>query len=154
MDLKSVTVATAVATTGMTVRQVFEECIRANTPGLPFCDDHGLVTGRVTLKNILKHHCLPEHLVEMAHVLGEHVSDVEEMELLAKQLFDNRIDSYRQPPHASLSPASSLIKAMALMEKLDTSYLFIIDESQYLGVVTIQSLSRKFLHYDNSSRSI
>ena len=138
----------------MTVRQVFEECTRMNTPGLPFCDDHGLVCGRVTLKYILKRHFLPEHLVELAHVLGEQSSDVQEMEMLAKQLFDNRIESYKQRPHASLSSASSIIKALALMEKLDTSYLFVIDEGQYMGVVTLQGLSKKILHHDNSPRSI
>ena len=148
MDLKSVTVSTGVARAGMTVRQVFEECIRTNTPGLPFYDDHGLVTGRVTLKYILKRHCLPEHLVEMANVLGEQISSVQEMEMLAKQLFDNRIDSYIQRPHASLTSTSSIIKALALMEKFDTGYLFVIDEGQYMGVVTLQNLSKTILHYD------
>ena len=154
MNLKSVLVPTEVARAGMTVRQVFEECLRAHTPGLPFCDEHGLVTGRVTLKYILKRQYLPEHLIEMARVLGEEVSDVEDMELLAKQLFDNRIDSYIQRPHASLTSASSIIKALALMEKLDTGYLFVIDEGQYVGVVTLQILSKAILHYDNSLRSI
>ncbi|MDC1288268.1 hypothetical protein N8198_10325, partial [Gammaproteobacteria bacterium] len=72
MDLKSVTIETAVAKAGMTVREVFEECTRAHTPGLPFIDEHGVVTGRVTLKYIIKRHCLPEYLIEMAKVLGEH----------------------------------------------------------------------------------
>jgi CBS domain-containing protein len=154
MNLKSVLVPTEVARAGMTVRQVFEECLRAHTPGLPFCDEHGLVTGRVTLKYILKRQYLPEHLIEMARVLGEEVSDVEDMELLAKQLFDNRIDSYIQRPHASLTSASSIIKALALMEKLDTGYLFVIDEGQYVGVVTLQILSKAILQHDNLSRSI
>ena len=154
MNLKSVLVPTQVARAGMTVRQVFEECLRAHTPGLPFCDDHGLVTGRVTLKYILKRQYLPEHLVEMARVLGEHVSDVEDMELLAEQLFENRIDSYIQRPHASLTSTSSIIKALALMEKLDTGYLFVIDEGEYKGVVTLQILSKAILQYNNSSRSI
>jgi CBS domain-containing protein len=154
MNLKSVMVPTEVASAGMTVRQVFEECLRAHTPGLPFCDDHGLVTGRVTLKYILKRQYLPEHLVEMARVLGEHVSDVEDMERSAKQLFENPIDSYLQPPHASVTSAASIVKALALMEKLDTGYLFVIDEGQYIGVVTLQILSRAILQYDNSSRSI
>ena len=149
MDLKSVVIPTEVVKAGMTVRQVFEECMRAHTPGLPFCDDHGLVIGRVTLKYILKRQYLPEHLVEMAMVLGEHVSDVEEMELLAKQLFENRIDSYLQRPHASLTSTSSIVKALALMEKLDTGYLFVIDEGQYNGVVTLQALSKAILDYDN-----
>ena len=154
MNLKSVMVPTEVARAGMTVRQVFEECLRAHSPGLPFCDEHGVVTGRVTLKYILKRQYLPEHLVEMARVLGEHVSDVEDMELLAEQLFENRIDSYIQRPHASLTSTSSIIKALALMEKLDTGYLFVIDEGQYIGVVTLQILSKAILQYNNSSRSI
>ena len=154
MDLKSITVPTGVATAGMTVRQVFEECIRAHTPGLPFCDDNGLVTGRVTLKYILKHQYLPEHLVEMARVLGEQVSDVEDVERSAKQLFENRIDSYLQHPHASITSAAPIVKALALMEKLDTGYLFVIDEGQYIGVVTLLVLSRAILQFDNSSRSI
>ena len=154
MNLKSVMVPTEVASAGMTVRQVFEECLRAHTPGLPFCDDHGVVTGRVTLKYILKRQYLPEHLIEMARVLGENVSDVEDIELLAKQLFENRIDSYSQRPHASITSASSIIKALALMEKLDTGYLFVIDEGQYKGVVTLQILSKVILQHDNSLRSI
>ena len=154
MNLKSVMVPTEVASAGMTVRQVFEECLRVHTPGLPFCDDRGVVTGRVTLKYILKRQYLPEHLIEMARVLGENVSDVDDMQLLAKQLFENRIDSYLQRPHASLTSASSIIKALALMEKLDTGYLFVIDEGQYMGVVTLQILSKVILQYDSSSRSI
>ena len=35
---------TRVARAGMTVREVFEECSRANTPGLPFCDDDGQIS--------------------------------------------------------------------------------------------------------------
>jgi CBS domain-containing protein len=154
MHLKSITIPTEVAKAGMTVRQVFEECTRVNSPGLPFCDEQGLVSGRVTLRHILKRHCLPEHLVEMAKVLGEQTSGVRDMEMLAEQLLDNRIDSCTQRPHASLTSASSVIKALALMEKLDTSYLFVIDEGQYMGLVTLQSLSKTILHYDNSAESI
>jgi CBS domain-containing protein len=153
MDLKSITVASGVATAGMTVRQVFEECTRVGSPGLPFCDDHGVVSGRVTLRHILKRHCLPEHLVELASVLGEQTSSVRDMEMLAQELLDNRIDSYTQSPHASVTSASSVIKALALMEKLDTGYLFVIDEGQYMGLVTLQSLSKVILRYDTSPGS-
>ena len=149
MDLKSITVPTEVAKAGMTVRQVFEECLRAHTPGLPFCDDQGLVTGRVTLKYILKRQYLPEHLVELVMVLGEQKNNVQEMETLGKQLFDSKIDSYRQRPHASITSGSSIIKALALMEKLDTGYLFVIDQGEYRGVITLQGLSKIVMHYDN-----
>ena len=75
------------------------------------------------------------------------------MKTLANQLFDCEIDSYLQRPHASITSDSSIIKALALMEKLDTGYLFVIDEGQYMGVVTLQILSNTILQHDNSSRS-
>jgi predicted transcriptional regulator len=149
MKLKTITIHTRVIKAGMTVREVFEECTRANTPGLPVCDDHDRVTGRVTLKHILKRFCLPDYLVEMAPILGEQISHVQDIESLAEQLLDSRIELFIQTPHASTTSASSAIKALALMEKIDSSYLFVIDEGRYQGVVTIQSLSEIILNNDN-----
>jgi predicted transcriptional regulator len=149
MKLKTITVHTSVAKAGMTVREVFEECTRANTPGLPVCDDHGQVTGRITLKHILKRFCLPDYLVEMAPILGEQISHVQNIESLAEQLLDNRIEPFIQQPHASTTSASSTVKALALMEKNDTGYLFVIDEGSYQGVVTLQSLCKAIMHCDH-----
>ena len=149
MKLKTITVHTSVVKAGMTVREVFEECTRANTPGLPVCDDHDRVTGRVTLKHILKRFCLPDYLVEMAPILGEQISHVQDIESLAEQLLDSRIEPFIQTPHASTTSASSAVKALALMEKIDTSYLFVIDEGSYQGVVTLQSLCKAILHCDH-----
>jgi CBS domain-containing protein len=149
MKLKTITIQTRVVKVGMTVREVFEECTRANTPGLPVCDDHDRVTGRVTLKHILKRFCLPDYLVEMAPILGEQISHVQDIESLAEQLLDSRIEPFIQIPHTSTTSASSAVKALALMEKNDSSYLFIIDEGRYQGVVTIQNLSEIILNNDN-----
>ena len=148
MSLKTVTVKTRVAKAGMTAREVFEECTRANIPGLPVCNNYDQISGRITLKNILKCGCLPEYLVEMATILGEQVSHVQDMDVLAEQLLESRIDAYIQRPHASITSGSSSVKALALMEKLDTSYLFVIDEGRYQGAVTIQSLSKNILRHD------
>ncbi len=126
-------------------------CSQANTPSLPFCDDSGLITGRVTLKNILKRSCLPEYLVEMARVLGEQTSSVPNMEAVAKQLLKNPAELYVQEPHISLTSASSRIKALAMMEQSDTSYIFVVDEGQYKGVVTIHSLASMLAHYVHPS---
>jgi CBS domain-containing protein len=154
MNLEQLLVPTRVAKAGMTVREVFRECSQANTPGLPFCDDNGLITGRVTLKNIFKGYCLPEYLVEMARVLGEQVSNVQDMEASANQLLNNPVDLYLQEPHLSLTSASSVIKALAMMEQSDTGYIFVVDEGRYKGVVTMQSLARMLARHDNTSRHI
>lgn len=150
MNVKQVLIATAVAKAGMTVRELFEECTRANTPGLPYCDDSGQITGRVTLKNILKHGCLPEYLVEMAQILGEQISNVQDIEAKAEQILSSPVDQYKQGPHLSITSASSAVKALAMMEKSDTSYIFVVDEGKYKGVVTIHGLADALAYYDSS----
>lgn len=141
MNVKQVMVSSRVANSGMTVRELFEECSRANLPGLPFCDDRGQITGRVTLKNILKRSCLPEYMVELAHVLGERFSHMEDMCADIVHLLDKPVAPYVQEPHLSLGSDSTAVKALALMEQSDTSYIFVVDQGHYLGTVTIHSLA-------------
>lgn len=133
----------------MSVREVFEECSRANTPSLPFCDDKDRITGRITLKNILKISCLPEYMVELARVLGDQLSCMEDMEAKAGQLLNDPVDVYIQEPHLSLTSDSPVVKALAIMEQNDTSYIFVVDEGRYKGVVTILSLARTLARLDN-----
>ena len=152
MYVEQILIPTKVARSGMTVREVFEECSRANTPGLPFCDDSGRITGRVTLKHILKKACLPEYLVEMARVLGEQLSSVQDIEVIATEVLDSRVDLYVQQPHLSLTSASSTVKALAMMEQSDTSYIYVVDDGRYQGVVTIHSLADTLAQYDKSAQ--
>ena len=154
MNVEQVLIPTKVAQAGMSVRDVFRECSEANTPGLPFCDASGQIIGRVTIKNILKRSCLPEYLVEMARVLGEQISNVQDMESVAKQLLRDPAERYMQAPHISITSASSAIKALAMMEHSDTSYIFVVDEGQYKGVVTIHCLADKLAHYVHPSENI
>ena len=151
MLVKQVLIPTRVAKKGMTVREVFDECSRANTPSLPVCDDSDRITGRITLKNILTRSCLPDFMVELAMVLGEQLSHMKDMNAETRQLLDGPIDSYVQEPHISLSSDSPVVKALAMMEKADTSYIFVVDSGAYLGVVTIQGLASALASYDRPS---
>ncbi len=150
MNVEQTLTCTMVAKAGMTVREFFEECTRVNTPGLPFCDASGQITGRVTLKNVLKRGCLPEYLVEMAHVLGEQLSNLQDMKAEAEQLLGSPVDQYTQQPHLSITSASSAVKALAMMEREDTSYIFVVDEGKYKGVVTIHGLAEAMAGYNSS----
>jgi CBS domain-containing protein len=143
MKLKKILIPTKVANQGMTVREVFTECGRVNIPALPFCTRSGRIAGRVTLKNILKISCLPDYMVESARILGEEMSCMEDVESKAKRMLDTPIDPYvQEEPALSLGPEAPIIKALALMEQNDTSYLFVVDDGQYQGAVTIQCLAR------------
>jgi CBS domain-containing protein len=142
MKLKRIFIRTKVAQQGMTVRDVFTECGRANIPALPFCTRSGRIKGRVTLKNILKITCLPEYMIDSARILGEEMSCMEDVEAKAKRLLDTPVDSYVQEPALTLNSEAPIIKALALMEQNDTSYLFVVDNGEYQGAVTIQCLAK------------
>ena len=43
--------------------------------------------------------------------------------------------------HNSISSDAPLIKALSIMEKTDTSYIFVMDGEDYRGVVTIQGIA-------------
>lgn len=147
MNVQQVLIPTTVARAGMSVREFLRECSKANTPGLPFCDDDGRIVGRITVKNILKCSCLPEYLVQTARVLGEQISSVQDMEAIAEQLLKDSAERYLQAPHISITSASSATKALAMMEHSDTSYLFVVDEGQYQGVVAIHCLADHLAHH-------
>ena len=142
MKLKQILIPTKVANHDTMVREVFTECGLANIPALPFCTRSGRISGRVTLKNILKISCLPDYMVESARILGEEMSCMEDVEAKAKRLLDTPVEPYVQEPTLSLSSDAPAIKALAMMEQNDTSYLFVVDDGQYQGAVTIQSLAR------------
>jgi signal-transduction protein with cAMP-binding, CBS, and nucleotidyltransferase domain len=148
MKLKQIFIPTKVAKTGMTVREVVLECSRVNIPALPFCTKSGRIAGRVTLKNIMKISCLPEYMIDSARILGEEMSCMEDLESKAKRLFDTPVDPYVQEPALSLSSEAPAIKALALMEQNDTSYLFVVDDGQYRGAVTIQCLAKMLARLD------
>ena len=148
MKLKQILIPTRVANQGMTVREVFAECCKAHIPALPFCTKSGRIAGRVTLKNIMKCSCLPEYIIDSARILGEEMSCMEDIEARAKQLLCVPVDPYVQEPALFLSSDATAIKALAIMEQNDTSYLFVVDKGQYQGAVTIQSLAKMLVQLD------
>ena len=148
MKLEHLFMPTRAAQAGMTVQEFFTECSGLCIPGLPFCTKSGRIKGRVTLKNILKTSFLPDYIVESAQILGDDLASTRDIEAKARQLLAMPVDPYVQEPHLSVTSDSSCARALALMEQNDTSYLFIVDEWQYRGVVTIQSLARALFQLD------
>jgi len=143
MTVESVMIATGTAHPGMIVRDLFAICGRHHVQALPFVSASGEITGRVTLKNVLRVSCLPEFVVEMAPMLSSQLSCVESAEEKAREVVCNPIEPYVQSPHQSISSDAPLIKALALMEKSDTSYIFVVDDGAFRGVITIQGIAAK-----------
>ncbi|MGB5258979.1 MAG: CBS domain-containing protein [Gammaproteobacteria bacterium] len=151
MKLKDILITTKTATRDMNVRELVIECTRANIPGLPFTTPSGRISGRVTLKNILKLTYLPDYIIESARFLGDQLFSIEDLEAKTKQMMENPVETYAQEAHLTIPSDATAIKALAMMEQNDTSYIFVVDDDLYLGVVTMQSLARKFLSIDEGN---
>lgn len=143
MLVKDTIIHTAVITAGMLVRDVFAECGKCHVQALPFMDGSGRITGRVTLKNVMKFACLPEYMVEMAPLLGNFLSCVDHAEEKVIEVLCSPVDNYVREASQFISSEAPAIKALAIMEKSDTSYIFVVDEGEYKGIITIQGIAAK-----------
>jgi len=143
MRVSNCIVETKVVKAGMLVREVFAECGKKRAQALPFVNEQGEITGRVTLKNILKFSCLPEHMVELAPLLGDFLSCVDNAEEKINQVMCSNVDPYVRKAGAFIRSDEPAIKALAMMAQHDTSYLFVVDDEVYQGVVTIQAIAER-----------
>ena len=134
-------IKTKVADDDTLVREVFAECLQKRVQALPYRDATGAISGRVTLKSIINRAIVPAHLVELVHVVGSRLSTFEEMEKQMLHVLEERVTAYVQDPHAAISSDAELMKAIAIMEHHDTSYLFVIDGNEYKGTLTIQGIA-------------
>jgi CBS domain-containing protein len=96
----------------------------------------------------MKLSCLPDYIIESARILGEEMSCMEDLESNSKQFLCTPVDPYMQEPALSLTSDAPAIKALAMMEQNDTSYLFVVDDGQYQGAVTIQCLAKMLTRLD------
>jgi CBS-domain-containing membrane protein len=151
MRIDQIMIATKTATRDMSVREFVIECTRANTPGLPFTTPSGRISGRVTLKNVIKKSCLPDYIVETARILGDQLNCLDYIEGKTKEMMDSTVESFVQEPHLTIKSDAAALKALAMMEQNDTSYIFVMDDGHYRGVATIQSLARKLASIDQNN---
>ncbi|MFW2440372.1 MAG: CBS domain-containing protein [Arenicellales bacterium] len=153
MKLENILIQTGVASPGMLVREAFTECVRAQVPAIPFRDDKGELTGRVSLRHTMKKTCLPDFMVEMAYVLGDDLSCVRNAEEKAVEVLGYTIDEFVMPKFYSLTTDISVIKVLAIMEKHNSSYLFIVDDGVYKGVVTTLAIAQRMVALDSACSS-
>lgn len=142
MDIQNVLIPTIIIHPGMFVRDLFNECGNLHVHALPYCDEKGVLTGTLTLKNVMKFSCLPDHMVELANLLGNQMSCVENAEDKAREIICNPVEPYVRKLHETISSKEPLIKALALMERNKTSYIFVVDDGNYKGQVTIQGIAK------------
>ena len=150
MDIQNVLIPTIIIRPGMYVRDLFTECGKLHVHALPYCNEKGILSGRLTLKNVMKFSCLPEHMVELAHLLGNQMSCVENAEEKAREIICNPVEPYVRKLSETISSKEPLIKALAVMERNETSYIFVVDDGDYKGQITIQGIAQVMSNLDSS----
>ena len=147
MKLLDLVVPTMVAAPGMLVEDVFRECIAKEVPGIPFRDATGQITGKASIRHVLKVSCIPDVMVKHAALLGDHLERLMVPADKAHSMLSLPIDPFVLPDMAVINSEAPLFKALAVMEKQDTIYLFVIDGDQYHGTVSIMGIGRAVLEY-------
>jgi predicted transcriptional regulator len=146
MELMRFVVPTAVAVPGMTVRELFRECVRADVPGIPFRDADGRITGKASIRHVLKESCIPQFMVHHARLLGDQLESLKMPEIKARLMLDLPVDEFILPDLPTITPASPIAKALAIMENHDTTYLFVVDvEGNYHGTISIMKVADRIL---------
>ncbi len=153
IDINETIIPTSTMKTGDSVKDMFECCIQADVPALPYRDQDGLIQGFVSLKRVMGKDCLPNYLVELAGILHNDMNcTTQAMEKIHK-LFTRPVDDYVEKPFHFVASDTILIRAVALMEQHNTSFLFVADcadevdksHCDYKGIITRLSVAKKML---------
>ncbi len=138
---------TEVMRKGMSIRHFFEEAVRSNVPGLPFIDEHDRIVGRISVRDVFKHIAVPNSYLRVVDAMGDQTDklDVSEQRILDSLALP--VETYLLENIPSVSPASSLIKALAIMEAYNTNYIFLIEDGKYMGIVTRMVIANRLLDW-------
>jgi predicted transcriptional regulator len=145
MKLEHLSIATGVMRKGMTLRDFFEECVRCNVPGLPYVDDQNRIVGRISIRDVYKHMAIPDHLIKVAHLLGDRTDKLDLPEMKVSETLALPVETFLLENIPSVSPQSSIVKALAIMEMFNTSYIFLIENGEYKGLVTRMVIAHRML---------
>lgn len=147
MKLMDVVIPTGVVCSGMIIGEAFRECVTHNVGGLPFCNADGKVVGRFSLRHTFKSLCLPQDISHHAHLLGDRICSESAPEVVNGDILRLNVDPYITDHIATVTPHSPVIKALSIMEKYNSSYVFLVDGDQYIGVITRMAIARLLLKY-------
>jgi hypothetical protein len=150
VNLEELIVPTAVAEPGMTVEALFRECIAKQVPGLPFRDKHGKLSGKASIRHVLKLSCIPDYMVKHAALLGDHLESLTIPALKAKRMLSLTVDSFILDDLPLVGRQSPVTKALAVMERHDTTYVFVADGDDYAGCVSIMGIAATVIAYAGS----
>jgi len=130
---------------GMTLRDFFHEAVRCNVPGLPFVNERDQIVGRISIREIYKCLAVPDSFLSVADAMGDQTNNLDLPEMRVREAMASPVENYVLENIPSVSPRSSAVKALSIMELHNTSYIFLIEDGKYEGVVTRMVIARRML---------
>ena len=131
----------------MTLRDFFQETVRCNVPGLPYVDEHDHIIGRISIRDVYKCIAVPDNILRIADAMGDgdQMGNLDMPEMKALEVMATPVENYLLEKIPTVSPSSTVVKALALMEVHNSSYIFLIEDGQYKGVVTRMIIAKRML---------
>jgi len=145
MKLERLATMTGFMRHGMTLRDFFQEAVRCNVPGLPYVDENDQIVGRISIRDVYKRIAVPDSLLRVADAMGDQTNHLDLPEMKVLEIMASPVENYLLEKIPSVSPRSSIVKALALMEVHNSSYIFLIEDGEYAGVVTRMIIARRML---------
>lgn len=147
MKLERLATMTGFMRHGMTLRDFFQETVRCNVPGLPYVDEHDHIIGRISIRDVYKCIAVPDNILRIADAMGDgdQMGNLDMPEMKALEVMATPVENYLLEKIPTVSPSSTVVKALALMEVHNSSYIFLIEDGQYKGVVTRMIIAERML---------
>ncbi|MCB1723426.1 MAG: CBS domain-containing protein [Gammaproteobacteria bacterium] len=153
MKLMHMAISTELMRHGMTMLDFFTEAVRCNVPGLPYADEQDVITGRISIRDVYKRIAVPDSLLPLADALGDVTDSLDLPEMKVMEMMRKPVEDFLLDYMPTVSPQSSVVKALALMELHNSSYVFLIDDGVYQGVVSRMVIARRMLACVNDTGS-
>jgi CBS-domain-containing membrane protein len=143
--MTNIVIPTGVVTYGTTVAEALAECVRCNVLGIPFVDKEARIRGRFSVGHTFKLACTPEMLILNADLLGDQLDSFRIPDNQSAELLEMPVDKFILDKVVTIHSSSPCVKAVALMQKYKTTYLFVVDDDGYKGVVNVGGIAKRML---------
>lgn len=143
--MTNIVIPTGVVTYGSTVAEAFSECVRCNVLGIPFVDREGRIKGRFSIGHTFKLACIPDMMILNADLLGDQLESLMIPDKQSAELLKMPVDNFILDKVVIIHSSSPCVKAAALMQKHRTTYLFVVDDDGYKGVVNVGGIAKRML---------
>jgi CBS domain-containing protein len=145
MRLEDVMIPTQVARPGTSFEHALRACVERNVPGIPFVDARGRIVGRFSLRHAFRMACISHSGLQGGRLLGDDLDFFRNSPRLVAEVMGEAVEEYILQDSLLMKRDDPIGEALQKMEDYNTSYLFLLEDGRYLGVITRVGLAKLVL---------